>query len=61
MRPGLVAMGAAEVVGAVEVADMVAVDMEEDVVVVAATVRKNFFWLLFIGFTGQKCQSFFSH
>ena len=55
------AMGAAEVVGAVEVADMVAVDMEEDVVVVAATVRKNFFWLLFIGFTGQKCQSFFSH
>ena len=59
MRPGLVAMEAAVVVGAVEVADMVAVDMEEDVVV-AAMVRMNFFWLLFISFTGQKCKSFFS-
>ena len=43
MRPGLVAMGAAVVVGAVEVADMVAVDMEEDVEVAVATVRMNFF------------------
>ena len=54
-------MGAAVVVGAVEVADMVAVDMEEDVVVAAAMVRMNFFWLPFISLTGQKCQSFFSH